>query len=125
MRLILLLALSVLFVSCSGTHSTIKNGYAYQLSEDQASVLVNDIIRSNIVNDRLLPGSKLVASGYDRSMADTHTYTATAISVPRQQAYGFEITHDGTMFKGPTKAKRMFNTLIQRASLVGTKVSIQ
>ena len=121
----LLPILSLLLVSCAGTHSTIKDGYAYQMSEDQAGVLVDSIVRSNIVNDRMLPGSKLVASGYDRSMTDTQTYTVTAIPVPRQSAYGFELKHEGTLFNGPTKAKRMFSDLNQRATLAGTRVSIQ
>lgn len=119
------LVLPLLLVSCSGTHSTIKDGYAYQINEDQASVLVDSIIRSNIVNDRMLPGSKLVSSGYDRSITDTQTYTATAIAVPMKSAYGFELRHEGTMFNGPTKAARMFKTLNERAALVGPRVSIR
>lgn len=118
------LFLSALLVSCSGTHSTLKEGYAYKMTEDQASVLVDTVIRSNIVNDRMLPGSKLVASGYDRSLTDTQTYTATAIPVPAQQAYAFELSHEGTMFNGPTKAKKIFATINQRAALVGPKVMI-
>ncbi|HYF36669.1 MAG TPA: hypothetical protein VD994_15340 [Prosthecobacter sp.] len=121
----LLPILSLLLVSCAGTHSTIKQGYAYQMSEDQAGVLVDSIVRSNIVNDRMLPGSKLVASGYDRSLTDTQTYTVTAIPVPRKQAFGFELKHEGTLFNGPTKAKQMFTDLNQRAALVGARVSIQ
>jgi hypothetical protein len=72
----------------------------------------------------MLPGSKLVASGYDRSLTDTQTYTATAIAVPRNSAYGFELRHEGTLFNGPTKAKRLFTTLNERAALIGPKVKI-
>lgn len=110
--------------SCSGLHSTIKGGYAYQMSEDQAASLVDSVVRSNIVGDRILPGGRLVASGYDRVWTDTQTYTATAIPVPRQQAFGFELSHEGTMFKGPSKAKNMFRTLNERAALVGKRVTI-
>lgn len=117
--------LSLLLCSCSGTHSTIRDGYAYQMTEDQAAVLVDSVIRSNIANDRMLPGSKLVASGYDRSLTDTQTYTATAIAVPRQSAFGFELRHEGTMFNGPTKAKRIFTTLNERAALVSPRVSLK
>ncbi|WP_133795118.1 hypothetical protein [Prosthecobacter fusiformis] len=74
---------------------------------------------------RSLPGSKLVASGYDRFIIDTQTYTATAIAVPRQNAYGFELQHRGTLADGPTKAKKMFRTLNQRAARVGSKVRVQ
>lgn len=72
----------------------------------------------------MLPSSKLVASGYDRALTDTHTYTASAIFVPRANAYGFELRHQGTMFKGPSKSKRMFVTITERASLLGQKVSL-
>ena len=117
--------IGLLLCSCSGTHSTIREGYAYQMTEDQAAVLVDSVIRSIIANDRMLPGSKLVASGYDRSLTDTQTYTATAIAVPRLSAFGFELCHEGTMFNGPTKAKRIYNTLNERATLVGPRVSIK
>ncbi len=117
--------LGLLLCSCSGTHSTIRDGYAYRMTEDQAAVLVDSVIRSNVANDRMLPGSKLVASGYDRKLTDTQTYTATAIPVPRQSAFGFELRHEGTMFNGPTKAKRIFTTLNERAALVGSRVSLK
>lgn len=94
------------------------------MTEDQAAVLVDSVIRSNIVNDRMLPGSKLVASGYDRALTDTQTYTATAIAVPKFGAYGFELRHEGTMFNGPTKAKRIFKSLNERAALIGPKVPL-
>ncbi len=60
---VILFFAAALLASCSGTHSTIRDGYAYRMTEDQAAVLVDSAIRSNIVNDRMLPGSKLVASG--------------------------------------------------------------
>lgn len=122
---VILFLAAALLASCSGTHSTIRDGYAYCMTEDQAAVLVDSVIRSNIVNDRMLPGSKLVASGYDRALTDTQTYTATAIAVPRLEAYGFELRHEGTMFNGPTKAKRIFNSLNERAGLIGPKVQIK
>jgi len=124
MKCIWFLSLALALSSCSGLHSTIKDGYAYQMSETQAAHLVDSIIRSNIVSDRMLPGGKLVASGYDRVLTDTQTYTATAIPVPRQQAFGFELSHEGTMFKGPSKAKKMFRTLNERAALVGRRTTI-
>jgi hypothetical protein len=124
LHLVPLLALTLLVASCSGTHSTIRDGYAYRMNEDQAAVLVDSIIRSNIANDRMLPGSKLVASGYDRSLTDTQTYTATAIAAPRVSGFGFELRHEGTLFNGPTKAKRIFTTLNERAALIGPKVPL-
>lgn len=116
---------AALFLSaCGGLHSTIKQGYGYRLTENQAATVVDQVVRSEIAGDRMLPSSKLVASGYDRALTDTHTYTASAIFVPRANAYGFELRHQGTMFKGPSKSKRMFVTITERASLLGQKVSL-
>jgi hypothetical protein len=124
-RILPLFGIIFLFTSCAGTNSTIKQGYAYRMTEDQAAVLVDSVIRSNIASDRMLPRSKLVASGYDRFVLDTHTYTATAIAAPRQSAYGFEVRHTGTMFDGPIKAKRIYKTLNERAELIGPKTYLK
>ena len=121
----LLPVVAVFFLSaCGGLHSTIKQGYGYRLTEDQAATIVDQVVRSEIAGDRMLPSAKLVVSGYDRALTDTHTYTASAIFVPRANPYGFELRHQGTMFKGPTKSKRMFVTITERASLIGQKVSL-
>lgn len=125
--MILLGASVAVLASCSGTLSTVREGYAYQMSEDQAAVLVDSVMRSNIVNDRMLPGSKLVATGYDRSgfmHIDTQTYTATAIPVPRLSAYGFELRHKGSMANGPYKAKQIYRQINERATLIGPKVLV-
>jgi hypothetical protein len=125
MKKLLFPVFAALFLSaCGGLHSTIKQGYGYRLTEDQAATVVDQVVRSEIAGDRMLPSSKLVASGYDRALTDTHTYTASAIFVPRANAYGFELRHQGTMFKGPSKSKRMFVTITERASLVGQRVSL-
>lgn len=121
-KLIFSLCILLLLPACGGLHSTIRQGYGYRLSEDQAATLVDSVIRSEIAGDRMLPSSRLVVSGYDRALTDTHTYTASAIYVPNSKVYGFEVRHQGTMFKGPTKSKRIFNTLTERAGLIGTKV---
>ena len=94
------------------------------MTEQQASTVVDSVIRANVATDRLLPGSKLVASGYDRSLTDTQTYTASAIPVPLANAFGFEVTHRGTMFNGPSKAKRIFASINDRAALLGPRVSV-
>lgn len=116
---------SVLLTSCGGVHSTISQGYGYRLTEDQAAAIIDQVVRSEIAGDRMLPSSKLVVSGYDRALTDTHTYTASAIFVPPVDAYGFELRHQGTMFKGPSKSKRMFLTIMERAAIVGKKVSLK
>jgi hypothetical protein len=122
---ILASALCVLLSSCSGTHSTITEGFAYRMNEAQASEIVQSVIRANIVSDRIHPMMGLTASGYDRSLVDTQTYTVTAIPAPRLAAFGFEVAHQGTMHNGPSKARRMYESVKQRASLVGEKVSVQ
>ena len=109
---------------CGGLHSTIRQGYAYQISRDQAVLLLDSVMRSEIAGDRMLSSGGLVVSGYDRALTDTHTYTATAVPVPRIDAYGLEVRHQGTMFKGPTKSKRIFMTLNERAGLLGPRVGI-
>ena len=116
--------LHVLLSSCSGGFSTIKSGYAYRMDAQAAHNVVDSAIRSNVAGDRMLPGSSLVASGYDRAAMDTQTYTATAIPVLRLAAYGFELRHEGTMFNGPTKAARIFKMMNERATLSGTRVAI-
>ena len=122
---LLALALCVVLSSCSGTHSTIAEGFAYRMNEAQAVEIVRSVIRANIVSDRIHPMVGLTASGYDRSLVDTQTYTVTAIPAPRLSAFGFEVSHQGTMHNGPSKAKRMYESVKQRASLVGEKVSVQ
>jgi hypothetical protein len=124
MKFLAALVIALVLASCSGSHSTISQGYAFQMSKDQASNLVDSVIRANVAQDRMLQGSELVASGYDRSLTDTQTYTLSAIPVPSRKAYGFEVTHEGTMFNGPTKAKRIFDSAVQRASVIGPRVSV-
>ena len=119
-----LVLLSCFLAACSGVHSTVKDGYAYRMTESQARGVIDSAIRSNIVSDRMLPGGALTASGYDRSLTDTQTYTATAIPVTAVLGFGFELHHEGTMFNGPSKARRIFDQINQRASLVGNRVSI-
>lgn len=117
-------AAAVLFTSCSGSLSTVQEGFAFRITEQQASGLVDSVIRGHVAGDRMLPGSRLVATGYDRSLTDTQTYTLSAIPVPSKQAFALEVTHEGTMFNGPTKAKRIFDSAIERASLLGPRVDL-
>lgn len=123
-KLIYPILAALLLSACGGIHSTIKQGYGYRLSEDQAATIVDQVLRSEIAGDRMLPSSKLVVSGYDRSLLDTHTYTASAIFMPIVNAYGFELQHRGTFFNGPIKSSRLFKVINERAALSGTKVSI-
>ena len=115
--------LLLLASGCGGLHSTVRQGYAYRISKDQAVTLLDSVMRSEIAGDRILSSGGLVVSGYDRALTDTHTYTASAISVPRLEAYGLEVRHQGTMFKGPMKSKRIFTTLNERAGLMGSRVA--
>jgi len=122
----LLLSLSaVLSISCSGIRSTIKEGYAYRMDDFSATTIVQSVLRAHIDNDRMQSGYGPVASGYDRSLTDTQTYTVSAIPVPRLNAYGFEVTHRGTMFNGPAKAGRIYRAVVERADLAGTRVPLK
>ena len=125
LRLITLLTLAACFTACSGSHSTLSEGFAYRISESQATTLVDSTLRGHVVSDRMSPGSDLVASGYDRFLTDTQTYTISAIPVPALSAYGIEVKHEGTMFNGPTKAGRIYEDLKRRADLLGTRVRLK
>jgi hypothetical protein len=114
----------LLLASCSGTLSTLEEGYAYQLSKADAGNLVDSTLRAYVASDRMLPGSPLVASGYTRSLTDTQTYTLSAIPVAASTAYALEVAHEGTMFNGPSTAKRIFEDAKRRAALLGPKVSV-
>lgn len=125
LRLVTSLGLALLMAACSGGHSTLSEGFAYRISKSDATSLVDSTLRGHIASDRMLPGSDLVASGYDRSLTDTQTYTLSAIPVPASNAFGLEVKHEGTMFNGPTKAERIYNDLKRRADLLGPRVSIR
>ena len=121
----LCLPLILILGACSGTNSTLKEGYAYKISKADAGSLVDSTLRAHVASDRMLPKSDLVASGYDRAAIDTHTYTASAIPVPAHGAYGLEVSHNGTILGGPYKAKKIFEDLNRRAALLGPRVSVQ
>ena len=115
--------ISLLFlVGCSGTHSTLREGFVYRFTQDEAHTLLDSTLRAHVATDRMLPGSQLVVSGYDRSLMDTQTYTLSAIPVPKLNAFGLEVAHEGTMFNGPTKASRIYEDLKRRADLLGPRV---
>lgn len=125
LKLIATMILTISLAACSGGHSTLSEGFAYRISKEQASTLVDSTLRGHIASDRMLPGSDLVASGYDRSLIDTQTYTLSAIPVPTSSAYGLEVKHEGTMFNGPTKAERIYEDLKKSADFLGPRVPVK
>ncbi len=125
LKLIASLTMALGVAACSGGHSTLSEGFAYRISKDQASTLVDSTLRGHVASDRMLPGSDLVASGYDRSLTDTQTYTLSAIPVPASNAYGLEVRHEGTMFNGPTKAERIYEDVKRRADFLGPRVPVK
>jgi hypothetical protein len=125
LRIVTSSLLTISLIACSGDLSTLSEGYAYRISHSQASDLVESTLRGHIASDRMLPSSGLVASGYDRALVDTHTYTLSAIPVPELNSYGLKVTHEGTMFNGPTKAKRIYKDIKHRADLLGPRVPLK
>jgi hypothetical protein len=123
-RLICTLAVCLL-ASCAGNHSTIKKGFAYRMDEFTASSVAQGALRANVDSDRMHSGYGLVATGYDRSLWETETYTISAIPVPRLAAYGFEVTYHGTLTNAPAKSRRINHAVVQRADLAGQRVSIK
>lgn len=110
--------------SCGSSHSTIQDGYAYVMTQDQASYVVHSTMGAYGPSDRPMEASYLVARSYDRSPTDSQTYTLRAIPVPAKGAYGFEVTNEGTTLNGPYKTGQIFKTANQRAAQSGTKISL-
>jgi len=111
-------------VGISGNRSTLQEGYAFKITQNQASSLVETTLRAHVASDMMQHSGDLVASGYTRIGPDTHTYTITAVPVPRFNAYGLEVRHHGTRFSGPAVAKNIFEDVIRRALYLGPKVWI-
>lgn len=125
MRNYALLLLPLLFPACSGINSTVKEGYAFKMSRAAAKDVVHGSLAPFVDGDRITFPSELTASGYDRVWTDTQTYVVSAIPAPKQDAFGFEISHYGTMFDGPSKAKRIYRSVVERAALSGERVNLR
>lgn len=112
-------------VGCaSGTHSTIKEGFAFRMSREAARDVVQGAMSAHVLSRRIESSSDLSSSGYMRVLLDTHDFNASAIPLPRLDAYGFEVSHSGTIpIQGTTKARRIYESLIERASAAGERVS--
>ncbi|MDB6077491.1 MAG: hypothetical protein JWO82_1238 [Akkermansiaceae bacterium] len=110
--------------SCGSSYSTIQDGYAYMMTRDQASYVVHSSMGAYGPSERPMDNSYLVERSYDRSPTDSQTYTLRAIPVPSKNAYGFEVTNEGTTLNGPFKSSRIFKTANQRAAQAGTRISL-
>lgn len=124
-RLVLAFLLPLALVACSGTNSTLREGFAYRMSREDAKAVVHGAIAANVSPDRINPAGELVASGYDRSMLDTQTFNASAVHIPAKDAYGFEVSHYGTMLNGPARASQIYRSLLQRADATGQRISVR
>jgi hypothetical protein len=116
--------LGFVLVSCSSTHSTITDGYAYVMTVDQASYVVHSSLGAYGPSERPMDSSYLVARSYDRSPTDSQVYTLRAIPVPTKNAYGFEISNEGTTVNGPYKTGQIYKTVNQRAAQAGTRIKL-
>lgn len=117
-------AAMVLLSGCAGSRSTIKQGYAFKMSEASASRVVRGATSAHILGRRITFPTELTASGYIRHMLDTHKFNVSAIPVPAKDAFGFEVRHSGTILVGPMKADAIFQSLVERAGLEGPRVSV-
>lgn len=128
MKTCLLLLAFCFLTGCSGTHSTLREGFAFDISRSEADHLVNSTLRAHIAADYLLPSGNLVASGYTRFVLDTHTYTLSALPVKApggyDLVYALEVHHEGTRSQGPGKAKKIYKDALRRADLLGARVEI-
>ena len=125
MKQILLLITTLMLVSCAGHLSTLKEGYAYQISKPEAEDIVTSVmhVHTSRVSVRKLSSGGIEADGYDRSIIDTQFYNLAAIPSSKPNAFGFEVKHKGTMFNGPRTAKRIYDDAKYRASLKGSRVT--
>lgn len=125
LRLVFILSFTLFLVSCSTKSSTIKEGFAYRMTQEQAIQVVKSAMASNISADRINPSSDpLTTSGYIRFAIDTHTFAASAIPVGAD-LFGFLVKGWGTMLaSGTIKQKAIYRDLVQRADLISGRVSL-
>mgnify|MGYP007101649568 CR=1 FL=1 len=114
-------------VSCGGSTSSIEQGYAYKISQPQAEKILSDIMHTHAsrVSVKTSPDGSIEAKGHDRSVIDTQFYTLSAIPVTEHDAYGFKISHGGTLFQGPMTAKRIYDHAQYEASKLSTRIPIR
>lgn len=124
MRLLPVVLVSALLTGCAGSNSTLKNGFAYRMNRETAAATVQGALAANVPNDRIKSTTDLTASGSIRYMLDKHTFYASAIPLPAQQAYGFEVSHSGTLFNGPATAHRIYRSLLERADRSGQRIAV-
>jgi hypothetical protein len=96
------------------------------MSRESASAIVQGAVASNVPNERIKSAGDLTSSGSIRILADKHTFQASAVPLPDKGAFGFEVSHFGTMpFRGPSYAQRIYDSIIQRADASGQRISTQ
>ena len=110
--------------SCAGGTSTLKEGFAFKMSSSAASQAVYGAVVAGVSAEYVTSNSGLEASGYIRQLVDTHTFNVSAIPVPAQGAYGFSVSHHGTIFIGPMRAHQIYDDLVRRAAASGVRVSV-
>ncbi len=123
MRRILLLV-CVGLCSCAGGTTILKDGFAFKTNSAAASQAVCGALVAGVSAEYVTSNSGLEASGYIRQLIDTHTFNVSAIPVPAQGAYGFSVSHHGTIFIGPMRAHQIYDDLVRRAAASGVRVSV-
>ena len=110
--------------SCAGGTSTLKEGFAFKMSSAAASQAVYGALVSGVSAEYVTSNSGLEASGYMRQLVDTQTFNVSAIPVPALGAYGFSVSHHGTLLIGPMRARQIYDDLVRRAAVSGERIAI-
>ena len=123
-RIVAVACLALLLAGCSGKHSTLEEGLAYRMSPYEAVRVAEDTIAAHVPAGYTLPTEGLTASGYKRVLIDTHTFSISAMPAQPAGAYGFEVSHHGTLFQGPGKADAIYTDVKQRAARIAQTVQL-
>lgn len=121
-RLIAVFALVTLTCSCSGTKSAIKEGYAFQMTEDETSLLRSaptPRATGCCQQDGWCHQAMIV---FSPTLKPTLRLRFRCRSSP-PMASRLATEDRCSLFNRPSKAARIHSTIIERATLLGRKVS--
>ena len=136
MRFLPAMVFAMLVLSgCAGEYSTGKEmRTAYAVSRDQAKEIVESSMLAHLSHDYINPSpiaGRLACSGYIRSILDTTTINAVAVSAigatsngQKKEGFTFGVNYSGTIWF-PSTPGRVFKTMVERASQSGESLSIK
>jgi hypothetical protein len=119
------LVLCFFFVGCSGSRSTVAQGFAYRMKREAAAGIVRDAVAASLPSEKITATSDLTVSGSIRMSIDKHTFNASAVPASAG-AWGFEVSHFGTLpVKGAKYSRKIYESILQRADALGQRVSVK